>query len=97
MSIKKERSIGKFTRSSDKGKRNYNLIPDELLDDMADLYTAGAEVHGKDNWREAKGQEAYESATESAFRHFLAWKRGETDENHKAAVVFNMYLRNNIK
>jgi hypothetical protein len=38
----------------------------------------------------ARGLEEYERFRESAFRHFLQWFNGETDEDHAAAVYFNI-------
>jgi hypothetical protein len=36
-------------------------------------------------------------ARRSAFRHFMAYMRGETDEDHAAGVVFNLNLAEFIK
>lgn len=38
----------------------------------------------------AAGLEEMERFRESAARHFFQWMRGDTDEDHAAAVVFNL-------
>jgi len=42
------------------------------------------------NWMLATGEEEYERFRQSAFRHFLAWMDGDRDEDHAAAVFFNI-------
>jgi len=88
--ITKGKSYGKFTRSAEEGKTDYTLIPRFCLDRLAGLYTKGAEVHGKDNWKEDTSKETLERAKRSAWRHFLALMDGETDEDHYAALIFNI-------
>ena len=38
----------------------------------------------------AEGPVEYERAWESAFRHFMQWYNGDRDEDHGAAVFFNI-------
>lgn len=52
--------------------------------------TKGAEKYGDDNWLKANGQEELKRFKESADRHFNQWIAGETDEDHAAAVFFNI-------
>src|SRR5437763_1961822 len=40
---------------------------------------------GKPNWTLAAGAEEYERFRQSAFRHFMQWYYGDTDEDHAAA------------
>ncbi len=98
--IKKERKIeGGFTRSSNCGKIDYTLIPREVLDRLGSLYTKGAEVHGRDNWKLGCNNKGLESFRSSAFRHFISWLDNEDDEDHYAACIWNMngaeYVKNN--
>jgi len=55
---------------------------------------------GTPNWTLAKGVSEYLRFRASAFRHFMAWFWGLTDEDHAAAVLFNIngaeYVRNNL-
>ena len=93
--IKNERDIGGFTRSSDEGKVDYSLIPSYLLYRLAKLYTEGAKVHGRNNWKKGTSQEALESFQASATRHFFCWLELKEDEDHEAALIFNMEGRDN--
>lgn len=79
-----------FQRDTNENKPLYNLIPHELLTRVALLYTLGAVKYGKNNWKKANSEEEYERFKESAFRHFIAWQRGDTDEDHPAAVIWNI-------
>src|SRR3990167_4428414 len=73
------------------GKIDYSLILDgPMFDRWAAHLTKGAEKYSKRNWMLASGQPEYNRFKESALRHFLQWYRGETDEDHAAAVYFNI-------
>lgn len=52
--------------------------------------TKGAIKYAKRNWMKAAGEEELERFRESAARHFIQWYNGETDEDHAAAVFFNI-------
>lgn len=52
--------------------------------------TKGAVKYAKRNWMKAEGQEELDRFRESAARHFHQWYRGDTDEDHAAAVMFNL-------
>lgn len=56
----------------------------------AEHLTAGAKKYAKRNWMQADGQEELDRFMESAFRHFLQWYQGDRDEDHAAAVIFNI-------
>lgn len=45
---------------------------------------------GVGNWTLATGNEEYQRFRESAFRHFMEWFYGNVDEDHAAAVFFNI-------
>jgi hypothetical protein len=47
---------------------------------------------GTPNWTLARGPEEYIRGKESAARHFEQWLAGERDEDHAAAVFFNINL-----
>ena len=79
-----------FNRDTNEGKPLYNLIPHELLTRLADLYTRGKEKYGKENWKKANSDEEYERFLESSYRHFIAWQRGDDDEDHAIAVIWNI-------
>ncbi len=52
--------------------------------------TNGAKKYDKRNWMKAAGEEELYRFRESAIRHFEQWLAGETDEDHAAAVFFNI-------
>jgi len=79
-----------FTRDINDGKPLYNLIPHEMLTRLAMHYTNGAVKYGRGNWKKANSPEEYERFQESAYRHFIAWLRGDTDEDHASAVMWNI-------
>ncbi len=45
---------------------------------------------GKANWTLADGEEEYQRFRQSAYRHFMQWYYGDRDEDHGAAVFFNI-------
>ncbi|MFI9629249.1 dATP/dGTP diphosphohydrolase domain-containing protein [Streptomyces sp. NPDC052042] len=47
-------------------------------------------TRGERNWEKADSQAELDRMKASAFRHFMQWLTGETDEDHAAAVVFNL-------
>lgn len=52
--------------------------------------TKGAIKYAKRNWMKANGEEELERFKDSAARHFYQWYRGDVDEDHAAAVFFNI-------
>ena len=53
------------------------------------------------NWMLASGEAELSRFRISAFRHFLSWLNGEVDEDHAAAVFFNIngveYVREKLR
>lgn len=73
------------------GKVDYSLVLDgPMFERWAAHMTRGAEKYSKRNWMQADGDAELQRFRESAFRHFLQWLRGDTDEDHAAAVFFNI-------
>lgn len=74
---------------------------EQLLTRWAELMTRGAEKYGKRNWELANSSEELERFKSSAFRHFMQWINGEDDEDHAAAVLFNInaaeYVKSKLK
>lgn len=85
-------------RDTTEGKTNFlNVLFGPMLRRWAEHLTKGREKYpdpepGVPNWTLAQGKEEYLRAKESAFRHFLQWLQGERDEDHAAAVIFNINL-----
>jgi hypothetical protein len=84
-------------RDTEKGKPRFDLIfpkkvpyAEQLLTRLAELMGRGAEKYADRNWELFDDQVALDRAKSSALRHFMQWVNGETDEDHAAAVVFNL-------
>jgi hypothetical protein len=58
----------------DGGKLRYDLIPADALDELAKVYTAGAEKYADRNWEAGM---SWSRAFGSLMRHAWAWMRGE--------------------
>lgn len=93
-----------MVRDLQDGKPDFSLIvsmdmPYELmpLTRWAYLMTRGAEKYGRNNWQLANSQEELDRFKSSAMRHFLQWITGEDDEDHMAAVMFNLNAAEFIK
>ena len=52
---------------------------------------------GVPNWTRASGEEELQRARDSAARHFYQWMRGDIDEDHAAAVWFNIDVAEYVK
>ncbi len=77
-------------RDAEEGKVDYTyVIPGPMLDRWAN-HLKGAVKHDRDNWLLGNSDEEYHRARRSAVRHMVQWVRGETDEDHAAAVFFNL-------
>jgi hypothetical protein len=91
-------------RDVQKGKPMFNLIipkflklEDTMLYRWAMLMTRGAEKYGERNWEKANSQEELDRFKASAFRHFIQWYCNEIDEDHAAAILFNVNCYESIK
>jgi len=77
---------GGAVRDTDDGKPRFDLIPPLAEQRVALHYGGGAKKYDEWNW--AKGM-PFSRFLASLKRHVAAFERGETDEDHLAAVVFN--------
>lgn len=78
-------------RDTEEGKTLYHLVFDgPLLKRWAELLTRGAKKYDEGNWLKAVGQAELTRFRKSAARHFFQWMGGLRDEDHAAAVIFNM-------
>lgn len=72
-------------------KIDYSLALDgPMFNRLAVHLTKGAKKYAKRNWMKASGQEELDRFKESALRHFLQWFKGDLDEDHAAAIMFNV-------
>ncbi len=86
-----------MVRDTNKGKARFDLLlaegisyGNQFLTRVAELFARGAEKYADRNWEQANSTEELARMKESAFRHFIQWMSGEEDEDHAAAVVFNL-------
>lgn len=93
-----------MVRDTNQGKPRFDLVlpegvpyKDQLFTRVAELMARGAEKYGDRNWEKAAGAPELARAKESAFRHFMQWYLGETDEDHAAAVFFNIQEAEYVK
>lgn len=76
----------------DKQKTRWDLVPFDCLEEVAKVYTFGAEKYGDNNWKDLDcPQERYFAAL---MRHLTEWKNGkikdkETGLNHMAHIAWN--------
>lgn len=89
-------------RDSTEGKKDYTLAMDgPMFERWVEHLRKGSIKYHKRNWMKANGQEELDRFRESAFRHFMAWFRGEIDEDHAAGVFFNIngacYVEDKLK
>lgn len=72
-------------------KTKYHLVLDgPMFERWAKHLTNGAKKYSERNWMGAYTHEEKDRFKESALRHFLQWYRGDFDEDHAAAVFFNI-------
>ena len=85
-----------MVRDTEEGKVNYTRIFDGVMADRWATHLTLAEPKypdvevGVPNWTLAKTEEERERFRVSAARHFRQWLAGETDEDHAAALIFNI-------
>ena len=87
--VREEYASG-MVRDTQAGKPNYYLIDRAFLKRWAALMTRGADKYGVDNWRHANSEKELERFKASALRHMMQWLDGDTEEDHAAAVAFNI-------
>lgn len=80
-----------MVRDTSTNKIDYRLALDgPMFERWAEHMTKGAAKYKPRNWMLAEGGEELDRFRASAFRHFIQWMNGDTDEDHAAAVFFNI-------
>lgn len=69
----------------------------QFLTRFARLLERGAKKYGERNWQLADSPEEIARFKASALRHMMQWQTGETDEDHAAAVAFNLMAAEYVK
>lgn len=87
---------GGMVRDTEEGKVDYtNLLHGPMMERWATHLTKAKVKYpdvtpGTPNWTLAGGEEELARFRQSAFRHFIQWIQGDTDEDHAAAIYFNV-------
>ena len=88
--------IAKFQRTGDveelKKLLRYDVMgmfseKETMLLEVAKHFEEGAKKYGEHNWEKGIPEWSY---IDSATRHYLKWLRGDTDERHDRAFVWNI-------
>jgi hypothetical protein len=86
-----------MVRDTQAGKARFDLLLAEgvpygkqFLTRFAQLMQRGEEKYGARNWEKANSQEEVNRFRASALRHLAQWHCGDTEEDHAAAVAFNL-------
>ena len=65
----------------------YNLSHSTMFLEVAKHFEEGAKKYGENNWQKGIPPKCY---IDSAVRHYLKWLRGDKDEPHDRAFVWNL-------
>lgn len=74
----------------DTTKIRYDLIPHEIITDLAIHYTKSLTKYPENNWKKATVEESNKIFIPSMWRHLFAWLRGDKDEDHGIALLWNI-------
>jgi hypothetical protein len=82
-----------MVRDTTTNKTKWALVYDgPMLARWAEHLTKGAKKYSDRNWMLACSEAEYTRARDSAARHFAQWMANKLDEDHAAAVFFNINL-----
>ena len=85
-----------MVRDTQDNKTDFSRVLDgPMLDRWAAHLTKGEKKYpdiglGVPNWTLASGEAELVRFKKSAIRHFIQWYRGDRDEDHAAAIFFNV-------
>lgn len=83
---KREEFSSGAVRDTQEGKPRYSLIPPGPLKRLAEMYARGAEKY--DDWNYLKGMPT-SRILDSLMRHLEAYRDGDDEEDHLAAICWN--------
>lgn len=67
--------------------RHYNNSPETMFLEVAKHFEEGAKKYGENNWQKGLPVKCY---IDSAVRHYMKFRRGDSDEPHDRAFVWNL-------
>lgn len=70
---------------------------DQFLTRVANLMAKGAEKYRERNWELSSSEQELARFKSSAVRHLMQWLAGDIEEDHAAAVVFNLLAHETTK
>jgi len=70
---------------------------EQMLTRYANLRTRGAKKYGNRNCELSNTKEELKRYKASAFRHFIQWLCGNTEEDHASAIWFNVAMAEMVK
>jgi hypothetical protein len=93
-----------MVRDTEEGKARFDLLlaegvpyEEQMLTRFAEHMTRGAEKYTARNWEKAEGEEELTRYKSSALRHLIQWLADERDEDHAAAVMFNLLAGETVR
>lgn len=91
-------------RDIQSGKPRFDLLltdglpyEEQFITRFASLLERGASKYGERNWQLANSPDELSRFRASALRHMMQWATGERDEDHAAAVAFNLMAFEYVK
>ncbi len=91
-------------RDIQNGKPRFDLLltdglpyEEQFITRFAGLLERGARKYGERNWQLADSPDELSRFRASALRHMMQWATGERDEDHAAAVAFNLMAYEYVK
>lgn len=101
---KREEYDSGMRRDTQDGKARFDLLlvpglpfEEQFLTRLGQLLARGADKYGDRNWQKANSPEELERFVSSGLRHMVQWASGEVDEDHAAAVAFNLMAAEYVK
>ena len=79
-----------FQRDTAESKLRFDLIPIDQLERVAWQFTRWAEKYWANNRQKALWETECDAFRQSAYRHFIKWMKWEYDEDHAAAIIWNI-------
>lgn len=86
-SDKTEKYKTKSLRGNSQGKGRFDLLPPTAISRVAKHFESGGKKYGDRNWEKGVPLNRY---IDSTLRHLFQILDNQTDEDHEAAVVWNM-------
>nr|WP_238362231.1 dATP/dGTP diphosphohydrolase domain-containing protein [Actinopolymorpha pittospori] len=93
-----------MVRDTEEGKPRFDLLlplgvpySAQLLTRIAEHMARGAVKYTDRNWEKAQGPEELARYKSSAHRHLMQWLAEDREEDHAAAVFFNLLAAETVR